>query len=118
MEKLTHFFYGSDCPRTRWLIQKTAKGIGLFGLFLLLCLGQLSAQNTPLGTPATQNPDGTTATAGTPAACAPGFNIYSIDHEDATIGFLAWWFLCHHRFGQQRDNPYYGYRNSQWSRYR
>lgn len=43
---------------------------------------------TPLATPATQNPDGTTNVPGTPAACAAGFNIYSVDHEDENIGFL------------------------------
>ncbi|MEM1322237.1 MAG: hypothetical protein AAGG75_18390, partial [Bacteroidota bacterium] len=60
----------------------------LFGLLLLFSLGQLNAQNTPLGTPAAQNADGSTATPGTPAACAAGFGLYTIDHEDASLGFL------------------------------
>ena len=62
-------------------------------LVLLLAMftwltGPVNAQNTPLGVPATQDSDGTTLVPGTPAACAPGFGIYSIDHEDASIGFL------------------------------
>ncbi|MEL6812285.1 MAG: hypothetical protein AAFP76_13225, partial [Bacteroidota bacterium] len=44
------------------------------------------AQNTPLGTPATQNPDGTTDVPGTPTACATGFSFYTIDHDDENTG--------------------------------
>ncbi len=60
----------------------------LLAVFFLFQSDPLVAQNTPLGTPATQNADGTTDVPGTPAACASGFGIYSIDHEDENIGFL------------------------------
>ena len=50
-------------------------------LFTVMCFS-LNAQDTPLGTPATQNPDGSTDTPGSPAACAAGFSIYTIDHDD------------------------------------
>ena len=56
-------------------------------LFTVMCFS-LNAQDTPLGTPATQNPDGSTDTPGSPAACAAGFSIYTIDHDDENIGFL------------------------------
>ncbi|GAB5398577.1 MAG: hypothetical protein Aureis2KO_01620 [Aureisphaera sp.] len=52
----------------------------------LLVSYTVNAQNTPLGTPAAQNPDGTTSIPGTPAACATGFSFYTIDHEDENTG--------------------------------
>ncbi len=62
----------------------------LIMIFFIMSTGQkqLWSQNTPLGVPATQNPDGTTNVPGTPANCASGFSIYSIDHEDENLGFL------------------------------
>jgi|GEM_PF-5767647 len=47
-----------------------------FVICIFLC-GSIYAQNTPLGTPAVQNPDGTTSVPGTPEACASGFTIYT-----------------------------------------
>ncbi|MEM7085250.1 MAG: HYR domain-containing protein [Bacteroidota bacterium] len=67
------------------------KNTQIFRAVLLLITALLvsytvNSQNTPLGTPATQNPNGTTAIPGTPAACATGFSFYTITHDDENTG--------------------------------